>query len=194
MLELGLASARPWRPEELAAAWEYHLSAPPRFDLSRLDAAQVDEVRELLAEQGLLLASLRGLLRHPVPPVELLELTRDFAKTSLAAADPPATGRRERPVPSRHRGGPDPRRRAHHHGERCGLAARLGLVAGPSVGRRKQQGHAGSGPPGGRRHCQQPLNTEGVARRRRRRQEALQCGDKAPLPPDVGAYSAANAS
>lgn len=89
LLELGLASARPWRPEELAAAWEYHLSAPPRFDLSRLDAAEADEVRELLAEQGMLLASLRGLLRHPVPPVELLELTRDFATTSLQATDPP---------------------------------------------------------------------------------------------------------
>lgn len=83
-----MVSARPWRPEELAAAWEYHLSAPPRFDLSRLDEAQADEVRELLAEQGLLLASLRGLLRHPVPPVELLELTKEFAETSLGAADP----------------------------------------------------------------------------------------------------------
>lgn len=36
----------------------------------------------------MLLASLRGLLRHPVPPVELLELTRDFARTSLQATDP----------------------------------------------------------------------------------------------------------
>ncbi len=89
MLALGLAAARPWRPEELAAAWEYHLSAPLQFDLGGLDPARARELRDLSAAQGLLLASLRGLLQHPVPPLELLEMVKDFAKACLCAPDPP---------------------------------------------------------------------------------------------------------
>lgn len=89
LLELGLASGRPWQPAELAAAWDYHLSAPLRFELSGLDADQARESRELLAEQGPLVGCLRALLRHPVPPVELLEMTKDFAKACLDSTDSP---------------------------------------------------------------------------------------------------------
>ncbi len=89
LLALGLAAARPWRPEELAAAWEYHLSAPLQFDLGGLEPARARELRDLSAAQGLLLASLRGLLQHPVPPLEPLEMVKDFAKACLRAPDPP---------------------------------------------------------------------------------------------------------
>lgn len=89
MIELGVVAARPWRPEELAAAWEYHLTTPLLLDRGGLNPARSRELRDISAAQGVPLDNLRDLLQHPVPPLELLEMVKDFAKACLHAPDPP---------------------------------------------------------------------------------------------------------
>lgn len=84
-----MEARRPWRPEELAAVWEYHLSAPLQFELAALEPGQMRVLRDLSAAQGLLMNSLRGLLQHPVPPLELVVMVKDFAKGCLHGADAP---------------------------------------------------------------------------------------------------------
>jgi len=89
VLEAGLESARPWRPKELAAAWDYHLSAPLEFELGTLSAPRERALRDLTMAQGLTLSSLRALMQHPVPPVELLTMIAKFAKACSKSKDPP---------------------------------------------------------------------------------------------------------
>lgn len=78
-----------WRPEELAAIFQHQISAPMLVDLGSLDAFTALKLRKLSEAQGLLLKSFADLLHHPLPPVELLELVKDFAKANL---DHPESG------------------------------------------------------------------------------------------------------
>ena len=82
IMELGLAAGEPWRPEELRTVLEYELAAPMSFDLGSLDAKQAVRLKVVSAAEGLLLKSLRDLLQHPQPPLELLRFTKDFAKAN----------------------------------------------------------------------------------------------------------------
>jgi hypothetical protein len=78
-----------WRPEELAAIFRHQISAPMLVDLGTFDARTAAKLRTLSEAQGLLLKSFADLLHHPMPPVELLELVKDFAKANL---DHPESG------------------------------------------------------------------------------------------------------
>jgi len=78
---------RLWRPDELAAVFRHQMSAPVMVDLSGFDPATATRLKTLSEAQGLLLKSFSELLHHPSPPVELLELTKDFAKLNLDHAD-----------------------------------------------------------------------------------------------------------
>ena len=71
---------RLWRAEELDAILRHQLSAPVYFDMKNLDQGLARRVEALCKGQGLLLRSFRDLLQHPNPPIELLEITKDFAK------------------------------------------------------------------------------------------------------------------
>lgn len=81
--------ARLWRPDELAAVFRHQMGAPVMVDLGSFDAPTAARIRSLSDAQGLLLKSFGELFRHPAPPVELLELTKDFAKLNL---DHPESG------------------------------------------------------------------------------------------------------
>ncbi len=78
---------RLWRPEELAAIFRHQMSAPVAVDLSGFDAVNAAQLRNVSEAQGLLLKSFGELFRHPNPPAELLEVTKDFAKLNLDRSD-----------------------------------------------------------------------------------------------------------
>ena len=75
--------ARLWRPDELAAIFRHQMSAPVTVDLGGFDAVTAVQVKNLSDAQGLLLKSFGELFRHPAPPLELLQATKDFAKLNL---------------------------------------------------------------------------------------------------------------
>jgi len=79
IMDLG-AGDELWKPEELAAILRHQLSAPVEFDLSFLDIGPARTLDTLHSLQGPPIASFRDLLHHPCPPIELLELTKEFSK------------------------------------------------------------------------------------------------------------------
>jgi hypothetical protein len=78
---------RLWRPDELAAVFRHQMSAPVVVDLGGFDTPTAVRLKALSDAQGLLLKSFGELFHHPSPPVELLELTKDFAKLNLDHPD-----------------------------------------------------------------------------------------------------------
>lgn len=71
---------RLWRDEELGAILRHQMTAPLQVDLINLERGLAVKVRTLAESQGLTLKSFGDLLAHPNPPVELLKVTKDFAK------------------------------------------------------------------------------------------------------------------
>jgi len=71
---------RLWKDEELGAILRHQLSAPMQVDLISLKRGLALNIRRLAESLGLTLKSFGDLLAHPNPPIELLELTKDFAK------------------------------------------------------------------------------------------------------------------
>jgi hypothetical protein len=78
-----------WRPEELAAVLRHQLSAPLRVDIAGLACGSAARLKTLAESQGLLLKSFGDLLHHPCPPLELLEETKQFAKTCRISPQSP---------------------------------------------------------------------------------------------------------
>ncbi|HEV2319156.1 MAG TPA: hypothetical protein VGV18_05365 [Verrucomicrobiae bacterium] len=78
-----------WRPDELAAMFRHQMSAPVLMDLGSFDPRTASQLKALTAAQGLLLSSFAELFNHANPPVQLLQLVKDFAKTNL---DHPESG------------------------------------------------------------------------------------------------------
>jgi len=75
--------ARLWRPEELGAIFRHQMSAPVLVDLGGYDPGTAARLKRLSEAQSLLLKSFSDLFHHPAPPLELLELTKDFAKANM---------------------------------------------------------------------------------------------------------------
>lgn len=89
VMELGTAGQRLFAPEELGAILEHQLAAPVQFDLEALEPGVGGRLARLAESQGLLLRSFGDLLLHPYPPVELLVLTKRFAKAYGSHPDSP---------------------------------------------------------------------------------------------------------
>ncbi len=89
IMDIGVADPRIWRPEELAAIARHQLSAPVQFDLGAVEGRISEKLKAVTSGEGLLLRSLDDLLHHPHPPVELLELTKQFAKACWHHPDSP---------------------------------------------------------------------------------------------------------
>src|SRR5580658_7296717 len=89
LMATGDEHARLWRPEELAAMFRHQMSAPMLVDLGGFDAPTASRLKTLSEAQGLVLKSFSDLFHHPSPPVELLELVKNFAKANL---DHPESG------------------------------------------------------------------------------------------------------
>jgi hypothetical protein len=86
-LAAGEEHARLWQPEELGAIFRHQMSAPIMVDLGGIDPATAARLKTLTSAQNLLLKSFHDLFLHPVPPVELLTLTKDFAKGNMEHPD-----------------------------------------------------------------------------------------------------------
>jgi hypothetical protein len=82
-LAAGAERARLWRPEELSAIFRHQMSAPILVDLGGFDPATAVRLKTLSQAQSLLLKSFSDLFHHPVPPLEMLSLTKDFAKANM---------------------------------------------------------------------------------------------------------------
>lgn len=80
LLDAGLDDGRIWNPAELEAILKHQLSAPIQVDLVSMEQHLAAQLRLAVESQGLLLKSFGDLLCHPNPPLELLRLTKDFAK------------------------------------------------------------------------------------------------------------------
>ena len=80
LLDAGSDDAQIWNPAELAAILKHQLSAPIQVDLTAMEQRLAARLRLAAGAQGLLLKSFGDLLHHPNPPLELLKLTKDFAK------------------------------------------------------------------------------------------------------------------
>jgi len=89
LLATGEERARLWRPDELAAIFRHQISTPMLVDLGGFDPGSAARLKLDAEAQGLLLKSFADLLQHPAPPVELLELVKNFAKANL---DQPESG------------------------------------------------------------------------------------------------------
>jgi hypothetical protein len=86
-LAAGEERARLWQPEELGAIFRHQMSAPILVDLGGFDPATAARLKTLSHAQSLLLTSFLDLFLHPVPPIELLTLTKDFAKGNMEHPD-----------------------------------------------------------------------------------------------------------
>jgi hypothetical protein len=81
---------RLWESEELGAIFEHQLAAEIEFDLGRSQEALGRDIPQLLRSvEGPPIRSFRDLFEHPRPPIELLDLTRQFAKTCRLRGDGP---------------------------------------------------------------------------------------------------------
>jgi hypothetical protein len=88
-MDIAVADPRIWRLEELAAILHHQLSAPVEFDLGTVEEGAGQRLTMLTCGEGLLLRSFADLLHHPHPPVELLQLTKQFAKACWQHPDSP---------------------------------------------------------------------------------------------------------
>jgi hypothetical protein len=79
-LGIGSENTRLWQPNELEAMFRHQMASPVAFDLEGYDRNLAANLEVLTAAQGLLVKSFGDLLRHPHPPLDLLRLTKDFAK------------------------------------------------------------------------------------------------------------------
>lgn len=89
LLATGEERARLWRPDELAAIFKHQISSPMLVDLGSFDPRTASKLKIVSEDRGLLLKSFSDLFHHPAPPVELLELVKNFAKANL---DHPESG------------------------------------------------------------------------------------------------------
>lgn len=80
MMNLDAGDEKLWAPEELGAILEHQLSAPLECDLGRLDSRLARRLEEVNSACDPPVRSFGDLLHHASPPLELLELTKQFAK------------------------------------------------------------------------------------------------------------------
>jgi hypothetical protein len=80
MFEVARSPVRIWRSEELAAVLRHQLAAPLPVDLGTLRGVTAEQVSRLGDAAEPPIRTFGDLLRHPAPPVELLEMTKRFAK------------------------------------------------------------------------------------------------------------------
>lgn len=84
LLDPDLAERRDWHPEELGALLEHQWNAPLEADLGQLAPERALLLKRLCEADHLLLKSYGELFAHPMPPIEILEMIKDYAKRQLA--------------------------------------------------------------------------------------------------------------
>jgi len=76
-----------WKPDELGAIFKHQLSAPLQVDFSNLSHPRMRRVQSLCLAVSPPIKTFADLLHHSHPPVELLEMTREFAKMCRSHAE-----------------------------------------------------------------------------------------------------------
>jgi hypothetical protein len=71
-----------WRPDELGDILKHQLEAPLVFDLTTSDCQTTDRAPVAADVTVGQVSNFAGLFLHPRPPLQLLRLTKRFAKTS----------------------------------------------------------------------------------------------------------------
>jgi hypothetical protein len=89
LLASGEERERLWRADELAAIFRHQISTPMLVDLGSFDPRTATRLKIVSEAQGLLLKSFSDLFHHPSPPVELLQMVKEFAKANM---DHPESG------------------------------------------------------------------------------------------------------
>lgn len=89
LMASGDESGALWRADELAALFRHQMSAPMLMDLGSFDPRTAERLKTLAAAQGLLLSSFADLFNHSAPPLQLLQLVKDFGKANM---DHPESG------------------------------------------------------------------------------------------------------
>jgi hypothetical protein len=77
-----------WEPAEMRAMWQHQLSVPLDVDLGTVQSANLSALRKG-AEASFLEKGFQDLLHNPKPPLQLLKLTKNFAKQTLKEAEDP---------------------------------------------------------------------------------------------------------
>ncbi len=85
LLDEAVTEDQLWSADDLQDVCNHQWSAPLAVDLNGMEDLHAERVETLAASKGLLLRSFGDLLAHPHPPLELLILTKEFAKRSLAS-------------------------------------------------------------------------------------------------------------
>ena len=80
LFDLGDDARTDWLPDDLAAIWRHQLDAPLRLDLPAANPTATATINTLDAAPQKLPATFQQLFAHPHPPLELLELAKDFGK------------------------------------------------------------------------------------------------------------------
>src|SRR5437660_535407 len=86
LLEVGRDEPR-WRQRDMADLLAHQLRAPLLFDLGRLGSSNEEMVSELSQCGGPRLSNFADLFKHPTPPLELIKLTKNFAKACDTAPE-----------------------------------------------------------------------------------------------------------
>jgi hypothetical protein len=87
LMDLGRRKDALWSPQELGAILRHQLAAPLEFDLgAEGDAALADRIADYAGIQPPI-RTFGELLFHPHPPIELLELVKEYAKSCRAGDD-----------------------------------------------------------------------------------------------------------
>jgi len=82
MMDLEAGARGMWEPEELGAILEHQLAAPLELDLAGLDPGLAEKLRLARQADPRIETFKDLLLHHPHPPIECLELIKEFAKVS----------------------------------------------------------------------------------------------------------------
>ena len=81
MMDLDAAERHPWAPDELEAIFAHQLATPLECDLETLDAGLTERLAGFNAACHPPIVTFGDLLHHGEPPADLLELTKNFAKS-----------------------------------------------------------------------------------------------------------------
>ena len=76
-----------WQSEELEAMLKHQLSAPLEFDFSYLGREATQRLEALRSAEVPPIATFHDLFHHRAPPVELLQMTKEFAKACRTRSD-----------------------------------------------------------------------------------------------------------
>jgi hypothetical protein len=89
MMDLEAASDALWKVDELEAILLHQLEASLETDLTTIDASVAERLRGPAASKDQPIGSFRNLLWHARPPVELLDLTKRYAKRCRTQPESP---------------------------------------------------------------------------------------------------------